>query len=223
MKNTGLLCLVSVCGIGLMASAVSAQTEWISDIQSDQCSPESRDKIAEAVRESIESKVARAEASIRAPASVADLACLDGLLNADVDIFSKGLSLEGFDPNTIINDLTSGLKSGLNVETLTNGVERAVCDFSDQKFNDLTSGLTGSLDDIVDRTSNLHSLTDGFGLMNIASLSGSLAETVLTSRAPVTGTTSGTFIPQINTVQDTLTGQTLSTEEILENIWDSLN
>ena len=84
MKKTQILGIVAVASTMAMATSAGAQTPWIKDKMSDQCSAASKDKIAENVRKNIEDSVRRAEASIQAPASVVDLSCMSDLLGANI-------------------------------------------------------------------------------------------------------------------------------------------
>ncbi len=170
MKNRHLPALAAaVC---LAAGPVGGQTGWIRDTMSDQCGDASKSIVADATRRSIESGVARAEASIRTPAAVADLSCLDGLLSADLDVFSGDRrSLEGSGLEGVIGDFLAELESGLGATlTLDSGVERAICDFARETFEEPTSGPVGSMDRIVARASpGLPRFEDRFGLLNLPS------------------------------------------------------
>lgn len=169
MTKETLLRLAVAAIASVSAGAASAQTQWIQDTMSEQCSAESRQQVADATRASIEESVARSEASIQPPAPVADLSCMNGLISADVDVFSDGWTDGGaFDPVSILTDMVGGLKSGLAVTTLAGGAERAICQFAKEKFETVNGGLSGSMNDIVGRTEgSVPSFTDGFGLMNI--------------------------------------------------------
>lgn len=197
------LCIATA--LVLAAGSAGAQTQWIEDMLSEECSAESRAAVAQATRDSIEKSVARAEASIQAPAPIEDLSCLGDLLGANVDVFSDSWGGgSGFDVTGMLNDISGGLKSGLDVQTLEGGVERALCAFAQESFADLTKPLSGSMEEIVAGTAaDMPSFTDGFGLLNVGS--------------PQTGTT---FAPQTGAgATGSGSGQT---EVQLQNIWNSI-
>lgn len=225
MKKTHLLSFTAAVAIGLWAGTANAQTQWIKDKLSDQCSAESQNQIADATRKSIEESVARAEASIKAPASVADLSCMNDLMSANLDIFSSSwMNMGSFNIDSIINDITGGLKSGLSVESLSSGVERAICDFAKEKFSELTSGLTGSMNDIVSGASDLKKFTDGFGLLNMKFNSGGGSGTTgspVVSRPRTPKTTTTTPAPTAPATGPS-TGPS-STEAQIQSIWSSIN
>jgi len=226
MYKTGLLRITTACVIGIMASSASAQTQWIQDTLSDQCSAASKEALAEDVRDSIEESVARAEASIQAPASVADLSCMNNLLNANLDIFSSQAGgFDSFNVDSMINDVVGGLKAGLSVQTLTGGVERAICDFAQEKFGDLTNGLTGSMDDIVSGTSDLPTFTDGFGLLNIGFNAGGSTVTGSTvNNEAFTNERSTGVSGRENATGAPAEGYSpTKTETEIQNIWNSIS
>lgn len=215
MKKTHILGIAAAATVALMGTTAGAQTQWIKDKMSDQCSAASRDKIADATRENIEESVRRAEASIQAPASVMDLSCMSDLLGADVDVFSQDWgSLGGFSIDGMINDVVGGLKSGLEVQTLSSGVERAICDFAREKFEGVTEGLTGSLDDITSGAT-MPDFGDGFGLLNIGYNASTTGGTAGGGSGATSDTGGGTASPT------TSTGGT-STESDIMNIWNSI-
>lgn len=224
MKKFCLIGVTAAAMSSLMVSSATAQTQWIQDTLSDQCSAASQAQIADATRESIEESIARAEASIQAPASVADLSCLNSLLSADLDVFSSGwLDVGSFNVDGMINDVVGGLKSGLSVQTLTTGVERAICQFAQEKFSELTNGIDGTMDEIVSGASvSIPDFTDGFGLMNISFdvATGTSASTgtqqPATPAPPVSVQPTTTPAPAANPGTDT------STEESIQNIWDAI-
>lgn len=163
--------LTALC---LMAGHVQAATtdDPIYDTLSDMCTPADRQTITDAARANIESKVARAEAAIRPPASIVDLSCMTDLLGADLDVFSStmnGLSgLGSFNVTKMINDIGSGLKKGLSTETLTSGVTRAMCSFAKEKYEEVTEPLTGTLAEITSRaTGTFADIGNGFKQFNL--------------------------------------------------------
>ena len=223
MKKTHILGIAAAATVALMGSTAGAQTQWIKDKMSDQCSAASRDKIADATRENIEESVRRAEASIQAPASVVDLSCMSDLLGADVDVFSQDWgSMGGFNIDGMINDVVGGLKSGLEVQTLSSGVERAICDFAKEKFEGVTSGLTGSMDDITNGLT-MPDFSDGFGLLNIGYNGSSTGGTTGGAAGSGSGGTSGTGTAGEDTsaVPESTSGGS-STESDIQSIWNSI-
>ena len=163
MNNARLAALVAFAAYVLSAGSAPAQTRWIEDSMSVRCSPASRAHVADATRRSIEERVARAESSIRAPGSIADMSCVDSLLAADVDVFSGAFAnVAGFDVQALIDALSGGLKSGLSSETITPGVARAICAYARERFGERTAGLNGSLDGIV-AGFEMPQFADGFG------------------------------------------------------------
>lgn len=222
MKKTHLLSFTATVAIGLWAGTANAQTQWIKDKLSDQCSAASQNQVADATRKSIEESVARAEGSIQAPASVADMSCMNDLLNADLDIFSSSwMNMGSFNIDSIITDITGGLKSGLSVETLSSGVERAICDFAKEQFSELTSGLTGSMDEIVSGATDLPNFSDGFGLLNMSFNSGG-GSAASGGGAPLVSRPVAPTAPTTAPATGPATGPS-ATEAQIQNIWNSIN
>lgn len=213
MKTTHILGFAAVASIGLMAGAANAQTAWIEDTLSEQCSTAAREQVASGVRGSIEESVARAEASIQAPSPVMDLACLNDLMDADIDVFSETWD-QASGLASIINDVTSGLKSGLSVSTLSSGVERAICDFAEEQFETLTSGLTGSMSHITSGI-EMPTFSDGFGLLNVGYSTGSSSGS--TSGSASSGSSDST------TTGTTSTNASSDTESQIQGIWESIS
>ena len=163
MNNARLAALTAFAAFGLTADNSPAQTRWIEDSMSVRCSPAARQHVAAAARRSIEERVARAESSIRAPGAIADMSCIESLLASDVDVFSGAFAnVAGFDVRSLIGSLSGGLKSGLSSETITPGVARAICAHARERFETRTTGLTGSMEDIV-AGFELPEFADGFG------------------------------------------------------------
>ena len=158
MKKIFLAGLASAIIIGSAAQA--QQGDWIEDRLSQRCSADSRALVAAAVRTNIEESVARAEASIRAPAAIGDLSCLEALITAPLDVFSRAFN--------IVDDLVKGLQSGLSANILDGAIARAICSFAQQKFGSQTAALTNSMHDIVSRnTVVLPKFSDRFGIVNV--------------------------------------------------------
>ncbi|CAN0536997.1 unnamed protein product [Laminaria digitata] len=171
MMKRNLFGAAAVTALSFTALQANAQTQWIEDTLSDQCSTASQQTIANNTRNSIEASVRRAEASIQEPASIADLSCMNDLFNANIDVFSKSWNgFGGFNIEGMINDIAGGLKSGLSIQTLSGGVERAICSFAQEQFSELTSGVTSGIGDLLDPStvlSQMPNFTDGFSSLNI--------------------------------------------------------
>ena len=127
-KKTTLLALaVSAC-------SQAAHADWIQDMMLSDCSTASRELLAASVRRDIESSVRRAESSIEAPSSVGDLACLDSLMDVDIDVFARVGPLGSLFSNSLDGLLSS--RDG----------SRRICRYAHQAWNEVTSPLSGSLD-----------------------------------------------------------------------------
>ncbi len=107
----------------------AADADWINDMIIDDCTPESRERIASSARRGIEHSVRRAEAAIEAPASIGDLGCLDGLMDMSIDRFA---------PVGPLTSLFSGSFDGLL--TSPEG-SRRICRFAYSKWNEVTRPL----------------------------------------------------------------------------------
>ena len=116
----------------LAVTAVPAHSDWIPSALDQRCDPNDIDGISNSIRDAIEASVRRAEATIQPPAAIGDLGCLDGLMNAPLDIFSN---IGG-----IVGTLQQGLFSDLSfpVDVDTSGM---LCDFAAAKWGELTQGL----------------------------------------------------------------------------------
>jgi hypothetical protein len=225
MNKKYVLSFTAAATISLMAGSASAQTQWIEDTLTEQCSAASQDLVANATRDSIEDSVARAEASIQAPASIGDLSCMNELLKANIDVFSSTWAdLGSFNLDSMISSVTGGLKSGLSLQTLTSGVERAICDFAEETFGELTGGLTGSMDDILSGI-EMPSFSDGFGQMNLG-LSSDVTDTASVGTIGGTGTAGngpGGTAPLSPTPTTSVTTTPTTAEQTINGIWNSLN
>ena len=99
----------------------------------------------------------------RAPGALADMSCCESSLAANVDVFSGAFAnVAGFDVHALVDSYSGGLKSGLSSETITPGVSRAICAHAMERYVIRTSGLTGSLENIV-AGFELPEFADGFG------------------------------------------------------------
>jgi hypothetical protein len=233
MKKNILYGALATTALSLLSMPATAQTQWIEDKLSDQCSAESRAIVAENTRNSIEAQVRRAEASIQEPASTADLSCMNDLMGANIDIFSQSWAgLSGFNIDGMINDIAGGLKSGLSLESLSSGVERAICDFASDTFSELTEGVTSGIDDLLDPSTVLDQMpdfTDGFSSINlpISSSTGSSSDIYDSNSITTTadsGSTSGSSSSSSSgSSSDTGTsgsGGSSDDSENIQSIWD---
>lgn len=123
-------------------------TQIFSDIQNAACDANVIQQTADAARAKVEDFVSRAEAAIRPPGSIGDLGCLDGLMEAPLDIFSNVGGLLG--------SLTSGLDAGFG------DIGGQICSFANDKWQEVTQPLTGALNDL-----QLPSIGAGFNLGNL--------------------------------------------------------
>ncbi len=169
MKRYLVVGAVMMAGVLSAPLAASAQDQsWLMDLQNPSCSTESRQTIADQVRKQIEDSVARATASIKPPAAVGDLGCLNDLMNAPLDSFSN--------MGGILGDLTGGLTGAIN--DAQNDVSRQVCQFAADKWGAVTDPLTESMDEISGVGSDVW---DNFDLINNGSRPSNSG-----SRSPVT-------------------------------------
>ena len=119
--------------------------DYLQDTLWEQCSPESRDMLANTHRAAIEEHVRRAEASIIPPTPVGDLSCLTDLMEEPLDFFSGGAGL--FD--SFSNLFDSFTNMGFD-EIAIDGINQMICDFAADKWQDVTGSLTGfSLEEIT--------------------------------------------------------------------------
>jgi hypothetical protein len=202
---------------------VQAQTAWIKDQLSESCSSASADQIANDTRKNIEDSVKRAESTIKPPASILDLSCLDSLVQAPLDVFSsswKGGS--GFSVDGLMGDLSSGLT---NVDVggtpdgaggTSGGVSRMICDFAAKKLQEVTQGVNGGMDDITsgrqmpsfDSAFNMKGFVNngsgslnsgsGFAMNNLPNLFGAGSNTDSSNPASSAGGVGGSFGAQGN-------------------------
>lgn len=159
-KRRALSALAISALIGLTPITASAQTEIFRSMTNERCSSESRDAVANAARLNVESRVARAEASIQPPAPVGDLSCLNDLMNINIDFLSGRL----FSIGDILGDLLSGLQN-ITLEGIQGEVTRQICEFAAKKWEELTKPLNLSLDDLMGDISP--SFTSNFALINV--------------------------------------------------------
>lgn len=124
------------------------------------CSDASKDKVANGVRENIEEEVAKGEEAIKPPAQVADLSCLDGLMELPLDKFS-GIG-------SILGDLQGGFDVDIGGMLGDESLDQMVCSFAQEKWNELTEPLDGLFDDVGNLTDKIDigSIADGIDLGN---------------------------------------------------------
>lgn len=120
-----------------MIAAVSphaANADWVASSLDQRCHPDDISGVSENVRSAIEAAVRRAEASIQAPAGVADLGCLNDLMSAPIDIFSN--------VGSVMGALQGGVFDSLSFP-MDMDVSGMLCDFAAEKWGNLTEGLDG--------------------------------------------------------------------------------
>ena len=160
-SRTRALSAVAVAAlIGLTPIAATAQTDIFRSMTNERCSAASRDAVANAARLNVESRVARAEASIQPPAPVGDLSCLNDLMNINIDFLSGRM----FDISAILGDLMSGLQN-ITLEGIQGAVTRQICEFAAEKWGELTKSLNLSVEDLLGDISP--SFTSNFSLINV--------------------------------------------------------
>ena len=189
--------------LGLAPAAAGAQTEIFRSMTNDRCSAASRDAVANAARQNVESQVARAEASIQPPAPVGDLSCLNDLMNIDLDF----LSGQFFSLDALFQDLLSGFQS-ITLEGIGEEVTRQICAFAQEKWEELTEPLNLSLEDLMADISP--SFTSNFALINVGSGSGGGTTTppltVTPQSAPSSGAGGGGVQDAINQIYNSING-----------------
>ena len=121
--------LAMILAIGI----TPASAEWIHDMMIEDCSEESRDRLAAATRQKIELSVRRAESSIEPPAPIGDLGCLDGLMDINIDVFA---------PVGPLSQIFSGSLDGVLNQA---GDTRRFCRFARRRWNEMTNPLTQPL------------------------------------------------------------------------------
>ena len=121
--------LVMILTIG----TTPASAEWINDMMIEDCSEESRDRLAAATRQKIELSVRRAESSIEPPAPIGELGCLDGLMDINIDVFA---------PVGPLSQVFSGSLDGVLNQA---GDSRRFCRFARRRWNEMTNPLTQPL------------------------------------------------------------------------------
>ncbi len=147
--------------LGLTPAAAGAQTEIFRSMTNERCSDASRDAIANGARQNVESHVTRSEASIQPPTPVGDLSCLNDLMNINIDF----LSGQFFSLDTLFQDLMSGFQN-ITLEGIGEQVTRQICQFAQEKWEELTEPLNLSVEDLIGDISP--NFTSNFALINIS-------------------------------------------------------
>jgi hypothetical protein len=137
------LLAASVIAIAAISPGMT-KADWISSSLDQRCHPDDIAGVTDNVREAIEASVRRAEASIMAPAGVADLGCLNDLMSAPIDIFSN--------VGSVMGALQGGVFDSLPFD-MDMDVSGMVCDFAAEKWGDLTQGL-GSINTSISQFAN---------------------------------------------------------------------
>lgn len=203
---------VSLCALCLMMTTetASAQAEIFKSMTSEACTAASRGAVANNARENIESRVARAEASIQPPMPVGELACLDDLMTIDTDFLSGDM----FSVGDIFGDLMSGLGTGTITDAAGNAVSRQICQFASEKWGELTEPLSLGAAELSNQIAS-NNLTDGFAFVNFAPSNSPAAG------AP-TASPSSASAPQPAPAGPS-TGSRPSVGDTIQGIYDNLN
>lgn len=118
-------------------SIQTANADWITDKLQDTCAgTDFMSKQAQDVRNQVDSFVNRSETAIQPPSPVGDLSCLNDLMSSIdlTSIFSGAMGGMG----GLMNKL--GV-SGLSAATGPGGIEGMICQFAQQKWQELTGKL----------------------------------------------------------------------------------
>lgn len=215
----GLPAVASALCLAVSAQSASAQTEIFQSMTSSTCTPGSQQAVAENARENVESRVARAEAAIQAPLPIEDLACLNDLMNIDIDFLSGDL----FSVGDVFGDLMAGLDATTLVDQAGNAVTRQICDFAAQKWGELTEPLNmgvGDLTDQITQASNDVSseFTEGFSFVNVSPNGGPAPAP---APAPVAPTPTPTPAPNSAPPQNTDPDSDVQSQ--IQGIYDNIN
>ena len=142
-RGMRLLASTALLSCSFVMIAAPAMAHWITEKMDESCEPDVKNEMAEGIRKQIEDHVARAEASINPAIPIGDLSCLNDLMNAPLDIFSNVGGLLG--------NLQAGLAGALNPSGLLEGldVSRQICQFAQDKWNEVSEPLSGSLGDFT--------------------------------------------------------------------------
>lgn len=196
--------------LGLVPATAGAQTEIFRSMTNERCSAGSRDAAANAARQNVESHVTRAEASIQPPTPVGDLSCLNDLMNINLDF----LSGQFFSLDTLFQDLLSGFQN-ITLEGISGEVTRQICQFAQEKWEELTEPLNLSLEDLMGDISP--SFTNNFALINISGGGGGGS-----TNPPLTVTPPPATTPAPTTAAPSSTGDA-GVQDAINQIYNSLN
>jgi hypothetical protein len=118
-------------------SVQAASADWITEKLQETCAGTSfMSKQAEDVRKQVEDYVNRSEAAIQPPSPVGDLSCLNDLMSSiDLTSIFSG-AMPGM--SSLMNKLGG---AGLMAATGPGGIEGMICQFAQQKWQELTSKL----------------------------------------------------------------------------------
>lgn len=148
------------CSVLILLGAGPARADWTRSALDARCDPADITGVSNSVRNAIEASVRRAEATIQAPAPIADLSCLSDLMTTPIDIFSNIGGLAG----TFQAGLFDSLPFSMDMD-----VSGMVCDFAAERWGELTGGLSGLGADLSQFANTPASMTDrlagggGFG------------------------------------------------------------
>lgn len=159
LRTTALVSGLVGAGLILLAAG-PARADWIRSALDSRCDPADISGVSNSVRDAIEASVRRAEATIQAPAPIADLSCLSDLMTTPIDIFSNIGGLAG----TLQAGLFDSLPFSMDMD-----VSGMVCDFAAERWGELTGGLSGLGADLSQFANTPASMSDrlagggGFG------------------------------------------------------------
>lgn len=114
----------------LVMLATGAGADWTYEMTSSRCTEESRQRVAGIARDRIEYSVGRAEASIKPPAPIDRLSCLDSLMR---------LPLGTFAPNNALQSLFGSTLS--QVRDPSGDLVRRVCAIAEREWRNITRPL----------------------------------------------------------------------------------
>lgn len=139
MKYDKRLTAAVLAGVLTLGANAAIGQDWIEGAFDDRCDAEATGSMSGAIRANIEEQVSRGEASIRPPAAIGDLGCLNDLMSAPIDVFSNVGSMMG--------DLLGGLGGAAGSIDLGNGVSRQICQFAAEKWGEVTQPI-GALNNL---------------------------------------------------------------------------
>lgn len=156
LRFVALLC----AGTVLAGPAAADELAAIKARMNPMCSDEAKTIVAENVRQTIEDSVTRGEAAIKPPIPLGDLACLEGLMKAPLDIFS-GIGAIG---GSLAGDLAG------QIGNIPDSISSKICAFAAEKWGNLTEPVNVGLNqagnmtfNVEDIWSNLNNASSGSG------------------------------------------------------------